>query len=81
MLNISKSKIDEKKSIPKKVSDIKAPKPKIKLVMEKETIVEDTVKALLLPKNMEMYQSLAVQRKTSGSFYKTSNSIIQEKKE
>lgn len=74
------STISSKNKIPQTVSEIKQPKPKIKLLMEKDTLVEETVKAILPSKNLEMYNSTQV-RKSSSSFFKPIEKILEEKKE
>lgn len=56
--------------LPKTVSEVKATKPKIKLVMEKETFVEDVVKTFIPNKDLEMYKSMHVRNNTSSSFFK-----------
>lgn len=74
------SQISEKKQLPKTVNEIKAPKPKIKLIMEKETFVEDVVKNILPGKNLEMYQSSQVRNSSTG-FFKPIDQIIEEKED
>lgn len=59
------------KKLPQTVAEIKTPKPKIRLVMEKESFIEDVIKTFLPPQTIEAYKSVNV-RKSASSFYKTS---------
>ena len=46
------STMSKKNKLPQSVAEIKAPKPKIRLVMEKQSFVEDVIKTFLPPQNI-----------------------------